>query len=91
MTRRRYQEPGERGRDGYELTPAGRELVVVLGALQQWGDEHLPHPLSPTMVRRSRSTGRPLHVAFVDDAGHEVGNDDVDMARTATYPTGAAL
>jgi len=32
-----------------------------------------------------------LHVAFVDDAGQEVGNDDVDMARTATYPTGAAL
>src|ERR1700749_1051209 len=36
-----YQEPGERARASYRLTPAGEELMVVLGALQQWGDEHL--------------------------------------------------
>ena len=90
MVRERYQEPGDRARWSYELTPAGRELLVVLGALQQWGDEHLPHPRNPTVVRRSRRTGRPLRVAFVDDAGREVANEDVEMAQTANYPQRAA-
>ncbi|PYI38733.1 transcriptional regulator [Arthrobacter psychrolactophilus] len=38
-----YQEPGQRTRDGYELTSAGNELKIVLIAMQQWGEEHLPH------------------------------------------------
>lgn len=38
-----YQEPGQRTRDGYELTSAGKELKIVLIAMQQWGEEHLPH------------------------------------------------
>src|ERR1700712_3660084 len=39
LTRSPYQEPGRRARFEYEVTTAGRELQVVLGALQQWGDE----------------------------------------------------
>jgi DNA-binding HxlR family transcriptional regulator len=42
LAREPYQEPGRRSRFAYRLTTAGRELLVVLGALQQWGDEHLP-------------------------------------------------
>ena len=42
MAREPYREPGARSRSAYQLTPAGRELQVVLSALQQWGDEHLP-------------------------------------------------
>jgi DNA-binding HxlR family transcriptional regulator len=52
MAREPYQEPGARSRYAYRLTPAGRELQVVLSALQQWGDEHLPRPEGPTMFRR---------------------------------------
>ena len=89
MVRESYQDPGERSRSRYALTPAGRELLVVLGALQQWGDAHLPHPRNPTVARRSRTSGQPLHVAFVDDDGHEVGLGDVEMIRTATHPLGA--
>src|SRR5262252_2889792 len=37
LERERYQEPGARPRLAYKLTPAGEELLVVLGALQQWG------------------------------------------------------
>ena len=33
-----YQEPGARARSAYLLTLAGRQLFVVLAALQQWGD-----------------------------------------------------
>src|SRR5579875_2656161 len=42
LTREPYQEPGRRARHDYRLTPAGEELRVVLGSLQQWGDRHVP-------------------------------------------------
>jgi DNA-binding HxlR family transcriptional regulator len=38
MTKESYQEPGQRRRPSYHLTPAGRELHVLIGVLQQWGD-----------------------------------------------------
>ncbi|GAA3163763.1 helix-turn-helix domain-containing protein [Nonomuraea salmonea] len=72
-----YQEPGSRQRRSYHLTPAGADLRVVLGALQQWGDEHRPRPSGPSALRRRRSTGEPVHVAFVDGEGREVTGEDV--------------
>ena len=86
LTRATYQEAGSRTREEYRLTDAGRELRVVLGALQQWGDVHLPWPDGPT-VARCGPDGAPLHVGFVDDRGNEV--DEVTFARTAAYPSGA--
>jgi DNA-binding HxlR family transcriptional regulator len=83
MTKDSYQEPGQRSRPAYHLTPAGRELHVIVGAYQQWGDKHLPRPEGPTMTRRAKRTDRPVHVAFIDDLGYEVPADDVD-----TIPTG---
>ncbi len=85
LAREPYQEPGARSRFAYRLTPAGRELHVVLGALQQWGDEHLPHPDGPSMLRRVRGTGRPAHVGFIDEDGREVATADV-----AVIPAAAA-
>jgi DNA-binding HxlR family transcriptional regulator len=87
MTREAYQEPGSRSRFAYELTPAGRELQVVLGSLQQWGDKYLPWPEGPSILRRSSSTERPLHVGFIDDRGREVRDENVDFIRTAAYPS----
>lgn len=87
MTKEQYREPGARGRYDYHLTPAGRELRVVLGALQQWGDTHTPNPAGPTIVRRVEGDdARPVHVAFVDDDGIEVATDRVAFVRTAAYP-----
>jgi DNA-binding HxlR family transcriptional regulator len=88
LAREPYQEPGRRTRYAYELTPAGRELLVVLGALQQWGDEHLPWPQGPTVVRRDRRNGDALHVGYVNDLGREVPTPDVEFVRTAAYPAG---
>jgi DNA-binding HxlR family transcriptional regulator len=85
LARDPYQEEGKRTRHEYHLTRAGRELAVVLGALQQWGDEHHPYSAGPTVLRRS-ADDRPLHVAFVDDTGHEVPLDDVRFVRSAAYP-----
>jgi DNA-binding HxlR family transcriptional regulator len=86
LTREPYREPGHRTRYAYELTPAGRELLVVLGALQQWGDEHLPWPQGPTVLRRDRRSGDALHVGYVNDLGREVPTQDVEFVRTAAYP-----
>jgi DNA-binding HxlR family transcriptional regulator len=86
MERVAYQEPGERARSAYVLTDAGRELIVVLGALQQWGDKHLPWPDSPSVLRRIRDSDRAVHVGFVDDRGREVAQQDVALVRTAAYP-----
>jgi DNA-binding HxlR family transcriptional regulator len=74
-----YREPGSRVREAYVLTPAGRELQVVLGALQAWGDEHVPREQGPNLLRRHREDGRPVRVAFVDEDGREVAPEDVEM------------
>jgi DNA-binding HxlR family transcriptional regulator len=74
-----YQEPGSRARDAYVLTESGRELSVILGALQQWGDKNLPIPDGPTVLRRLEGTAEPVHVAFVDERGREVAPEAVNM------------
>jgi DNA-binding HxlR family transcriptional regulator len=86
MEREPYREPGARTRHAYTLTPAGRELHIVLTALQQWGDEHLPRPEGPSMLRRVRGTDRPVHAGFIDDRGREVNPGDVAMIPTESYP-----
>lgn len=86
LEREPYQESGARPRLGYRLTPAGRELQVVLGALQQWGDIHLPRADGPSMLRRERDTGRPLHVGFIDDRGREVAPADVTTVPAREQP-----
>lgn len=87
LAKQPYREPGSRTRYEYSLTPAGEELAVVLGALQQWGDEHLPWPDGPTVIRRDRRNDRPVRVGFVDDRGREVAPADVAWIRTPAYPT----
>jgi DNA-binding HxlR family transcriptional regulator len=82
MTKDSYQEPGQRRRPSYHLTSAGRELHVLIGVLQQWGDKHLPRVEGPTVVRQARRTERPVHVAFIDDLGYEVPADDVATIHT---------
>jgi DNA-binding HxlR family transcriptional regulator len=90
MVREPYRDPGHRVRDAYKLTPAGRQLHVVLGALQMWGDEHLPHAAGPTVERRVRANSRPVHVAFIDDRGREIDPDEVTVIRTTADPRSLA-
>jgi DNA-binding HxlR family transcriptional regulator len=85
MERVAYQDPGSRAREAYVLTPAGRELGVVLAALQQWGDDHLPWPEGPSILRRIGDTGSPVRVGYLDDDGREVPAADVVMVRTSAY------
>ena len=87
MSRAPYQEPGSRSRYAYTLTPAGKELHVALGSLQQWGDTYLPRPDGPTIERRTRNNNRAVHVGFIDDRGREVATNEVAAIRTSAYPT----
>jgi DNA-binding HxlR family transcriptional regulator len=87
MTRETYREPGSRSRFSYHLTPAGRELRVVLGALQQWGDAHVPRAEGPSARGYVRETGLPVHVAFVGDDGREVPVDEVVTVRLPALPS----
>jgi DNA-binding HxlR family transcriptional regulator len=80
-----YQEPGERARSSYALTSAGQELTVLLAALQQWGDEHLPWPEGPSVLRRVGDSDCPVRVGYVDDEGREIPAGDVTMVRTSAY------
>jgi DNA-binding HxlR family transcriptional regulator len=89
MTREPYRDPGHRVRHAYKLTQAGRELHVALGALQLWGDRHLPRDEGPTIQRRAHGTGRPVHVAFVDDRGREIDPDEVAVVPMSTLPRDA--
>jgi DNA-binding HxlR family transcriptional regulator len=85
-----YREPGERARFSYVLTDAGRELLVVLLGLQQWGDKHLPWPDGPSILRQVEGTERPVHVGFIDDDGNEVAESSVALIPTAPPPAGSS-
>jgi hypothetical protein len=58
----------------------------VDAALQQWGDEQRPRPDGPTVLRRSRTTNRPVRVALVDDTGTEVPVEDLMFVAATPAP-----
>ena len=65
--RRPYRDAGSRERFSYHLTPAGTDLRLVLGALNQWGDEHRPSGHGQATLQQSTRDGGPARVVFVDD------------------------
>ncbi|HET6986136.1 MAG TPA: helix-turn-helix domain-containing protein [Kribbella sp.] len=76
LEKREYREEGERTRSSYHLTPAGVDLKLVLAALQQWGDVHVPREDGPTVLRRNTRSKRLVDVGFVDKDGHAVSDED---------------
>jgi DNA-binding HxlR family transcriptional regulator len=79
LVRRSYREPGQRPRDAYCLTEAGRQVNLVLCALQEWGDEHLPDTVSTVVYRTD--DGRRVGVRFVDGEGAVVPAGEVHPER----------
>ena len=77
--KREYQLPGDRARPEYHLTPAGRDLAIVLGALQQWGDVHFPLPKGPVSQRSNRVSGEKVSVSFVDELGAPIDSSQVRL------------
>jgi DNA-binding HxlR family transcriptional regulator len=77
--KREYRTPGDRARPEYHLTPAGRDLALVLGALQQWGDTYLPLPKGPVTQRSERVSGKPVSVSFVNERGKPIDASQVHL------------
>lgn len=71
LTRRAYQDEGDRPRHEYRLTEMGRDLQLVMHALMDFGDRWLREP-GATMVVRHRDCDARVHARSVCDAGHVV-------------------
>lgn len=78
LEKREYRADRERSRSDYHLTPAGEDLKIVLAALQQWGDVHVPREQGPTVVRHAKS-GELVDVTFTTESGTRVPAADVSF------------
>lgn len=87
LEKREYRERGERTRSSYHLTPAGEDLKLVLAALQQWGDVHVPREQGPTVLRHAKSSGELVNVAFTTESGAPVAAEDVSFDPAPGLPT----
>lgn len=90
LERRPYRDAGQRQRDEYVLTEAGRELKPVLAAYVAWGDEHRPSGFGPSVRYVEEATGEPVRVAFVTEDGREVGPEAVAVVPGPGSLTSAA-
>lgn len=71
LTKQSYQEPGQRKRNAYVLTDAGKDLALPMIALMQWGDKHFNRE-TPSLVLRSNKDSKRLIVGLVEaDAAQE--------------------
>ncbi|WP_202616254.1 winged helix-turn-helix transcriptional regulator [Actinomyces sp. 432] len=72
-----YQEPGRRQRHAYTLSAKGRDLALVLAALQQWGLKYLPNvaPIAPDPVHVD--CGSPVEARLACRRGHYVAADAI--------------
>ncbi|PRI10444.1 winged helix-turn-helix transcriptional regulator [Leucobacter massiliensis] len=86
MERTPYQEPGQRTRDAYHLTPAGEELKTVLVAMQQWGHTHVPQDPELRVIPLTTEGQRRVHAELVDPSGRIVPAEAVQFIRTAPRP-----
>ena len=81
LQRRSYRDPGERARDEYVLTPAGRDLAPVLAALAGWGMEHVPVDARLPYRFVDRDTDAPAGLGFVDADGRPIPPAQVVLQR----------
>jgi DNA-binding HxlR family transcriptional regulator len=75
LSRRPYQEPGQRTRDEYVLTEAGRDFMPVVWAMFEWGRRHLPNP--PRLRLTHAGCGAEASVQIRCAEGHEVPEDEL--------------
>ncbi|MFC5731458.1 MULTISPECIES: winged helix-turn-helix transcriptional regulator [Nocardioides] len=73
-----YQEPGQRTRHEYVLTPAGHDLTPVVLGLLQWGAIHAPDDGGVAMTHVG--CGAEVRAAVRCAAGHDVAESEVLVA-----------
>jgi DNA-binding HxlR family transcriptional regulator len=76
LERRPYQEPGQRRRDEYVLTEAGRDFMPVVWSLFEWGRKHV----DDSRLRMTHlGCGEEATVEVRCAAGHEVSADELGI------------
>lgn len=76
LTKRPYQEPGQRSRDEYVLTQAGTDFMPVVWAMFEWGRHHL----GDTGLRLTHlGCGADATVEIRCAEGHQVPPDELGM------------
>ena len=87
MEKREYRQEGSRARMSYHPTEAGKQLLVVLGALGQWGDDYIPPVCGVTQLREATDgEHKRLRVGFVEDPSLLKSVDEVEFVRTPAHP-----
>ncbi len=77
LARTPYREPGQRTRDAYDLTVAGEELKVVMVAMQQWGEAHVPRTPGSRVLPVTMQAGERVHAGLLTLDGVVVSNAEV--------------
>ncbi|HXT89579.1 MAG TPA: helix-turn-helix domain-containing protein [Trebonia sp.] len=91
MERRAYQESGERARDEYVLTEAGRSLSLVIAALADWGRRYRPRPDGTSPRFTVEDSGAVARLAFVTADGVPAAPALLEARRTDDAAFGSAL
>lgn len=70
LERRPYRGPGERAREEYVMTEAGRDLLPILAAFAEWGDQYRAGEKGPAALFVDGETGEQVTLAFADKDGN---------------------
>jgi DNA-binding HxlR family transcriptional regulator len=82
LTRRPYQEDGDRVRQEYVLTDAGSDLMPVIMGLFVWGSKHGELPTRVESVHAE--CGEPVEVEVRCRAGHLLAPEDIELRLRGT-------
>ncbi len=80
LSRTPYQEPGQRRRNGYQLTEKGSELLPVMVAMMNWGDRWL-FPDGARVQLTHSGCGSPVHTELRCGAGHSIATGQLDLTQ----------
>ncbi|WP_396905973.1 winged helix-turn-helix transcriptional regulator [Mycolicibacterium phlei] len=75
LERRPYQEPGQRSRDEYVLTQAGRDFMPVVWAMFEWGRRYLPNRTPLRLAHRDCGAEATVEIRCAE--GHRVSPDEL--------------
>jgi DNA-binding HxlR family transcriptional regulator len=75
LRRRPYREPGQRSRDEYVLTEAGRDFMPVVWAMFEWGRRHLPHNARLRLAHAGCGAEATVEIRCAE--GHRVPADEL--------------
>jgi DNA-binding HxlR family transcriptional regulator len=72
----------------YALTPLGRDLLPVIVALRQWGENHFYRAGEQHSRLIAKATGKPVDRLVVRSGGRPVAAGDVEVLRVSGRGTG---